>query len=58
MKLKKSLAFTKNDEAGMAVFSGPKGHILMVRDAKQGKWEQVEFTDDDGFAEKFLGLAE
>lgn len=58
MIIKKTIGFTKNDEAGMAVFSGPKGHILMVRDAKQGKWEQVEFTEDDSFATKFLGLPE
>lgn len=55
LKIEKKSAFTRNDEAGLAVFSGPKGHILMAKE-KGGPWEQVQFTEDDEFASKYIGM--
>lgn len=54
MKLKKQVSFTRNETTGMAVFSGPKGHIIMARDSATNKYEQVHFTQDDDEAAKHL----
>ncbi len=54
MKLKKQVSFTRNDTTGMAVFSGPKGHIVMARDSATNKYEHVAFTEDDDVAAKHL----
>ncbi len=55
--IKKQVALHRNIEGGVAVFSGPKGHILLALDVEKG-WEQVLFTDDDAKAQKYLGVEE
>lgn len=47
-------SFRKNEASGTAVFSGPKGHILMAYDTSQGKWSTVLFTEDTSQAEEYL----